>query len=167
MNVHSTFSRRRRCHCRRRWRRRRRRRWRSSLCGRLGLGFGHGVIWNRGCCAGVEGWHVRRRELARGEHWPSPALGRGCCAPRLLGLGCVSWPAGRDTGSQYHTFLGAKQCAQQNSPIGAGGALACSAAAREGDSEVTKPFCNLTVSFPKTTSGAPCAPKGAPCFLEL
>jgi hypothetical protein len=71
------------------------------------------------------------------------------------------------TGSQYHTFLGAKQCAQQNSPISAGDQLACSAAAREDCSEVTKPFCNLTAIFPKTTSGAHAVPRRAPCFLEL
>ena len=56
------------------------------------------------------------------------------------------------TSSQYHTFLGAKQCAQQNSRIRAAAGLRRAAGAREGDSEVTKPFCNLTVSFPSASS---------------
>jgi hypothetical protein len=40
----------------------------------------------------------------------------------------------------------------ENSPIGAGGALACSAAAREDDSQVRTPDHNLIVDFPRAQS---------------
>ena len=56
------------------------------------------------------------------------------------------------TSSQYHTFLGAKQCAQQNSRIRAAAGLRRAAGAREDDSAVTKPVCHRTVIFPSASS---------------